>query len=163
MLGVNTELRTVAAGIVRHVGGDLHVANVDSSFGTPNLMEQVLSSTSEVGGGMATTYRLGGRESEVDDLFKAYADAGVLEHAQPHGGNMMAPPYGNVKEGQSALIAETFGGDAGGPTEYRLIFDTDKPPASIKDALTAIDELVAKAHAQGPDPTGGAAGFGGIA
>jgi hypothetical protein len=160
MLGMNTELRTVAAGIVHHVDGDLHVTKFDSMFGTPNLMENVMSSTSEVGGGMATTYHLAGQEQAVDDLYAAFAKAGVLEHAEPSGGNMMAAPYGNVKEGQSALIAETFGGD--GPVSYSLVFDSGKPPASIKDALTALDELVAKAHAQGPDPTGGAAGFGGI-
>lgn len=162
MLGMNTELRTVAAGIVHHVDGDLHVTKLDSMFGTPNLTEQVIDSTSEVGGHMPTSYHLAGQESAADDLYASFEAAGVLEHAEPRNGNLMAAPYGNVKEGQSALIAETFGGDSGGPTSYSLVFDTKQPPASIKDALAALDELVAKAHAQGPDSTGGAASFGGL-
>ncbi|MCW2921270.1 MAG: hypothetical protein JWL76_1144 [Thermoleophilia bacterium] len=162
MLGMNTELRTVAAGVVHHVDGDLHVTKFDSMFGTPNLTETVMSSTSEIGGGLPTSYHLTGQEAAVDDLYAAFAKAGVLDNARPQGGNMMAVPYGDVKEGQSALIAETFGGDHGGPTEYRLVFDTDKPPASIKDAMKALDELVEHAHAQGPDPSGGAIGFGGL-
>ena len=156
MLGMDTELRTVAAGIVRHVDGDLHIAKFDAQFGTPNLMETVMSSTSEIGGGMPTSYHLAGQEAAVDDLFASFKAAGVLDNMDPRGGNMMAAPYGNVKEGQSALVAETFGGDVGGPASYSLVFDTKQPPASIKDALKAFDELVAKAHAQGPDSTGGA-------
>jgi hypothetical protein len=158
MLGMDTELRTVAAGIVRHIDGDLHVTKLDTQFGTPNLWESVMSSTSEVGGGMPTTYRLSGQEAAANDLFASFSAAGVLDHMEPRGGNLMAAPYGNVKEGQSALIAETVGGDVGGPASYSLVFDTDQPPASITDALRSLDELVAKAHAQGSDSLGGAAG-----
>lgn len=152
MLGMPTEVRTMAAGLVRHVDGNLHVAKFDTAFGTPTLTEQVISSTSEIGGSMPTAYNLAGEEPAVQGLFTAFTKAGVLDHPVPTGGALTTAPFGNVAEGQSALLAETFEGS--GPVSYNLVFDSSGPPKGILGALKAFDELVATAHAKGPQNEG---------
>ncbi|MCW2924180.1 MAG: hypothetical protein JWM98_1584 [Thermoleophilia bacterium] len=145
------ELRTLSAGLVRHEAGRLETATIDT-LGRPTLMEGSRPDYGEVFGGMPTTYSLSGKEGAVEDFFTKLDGAGVMDHPYENG-NLMGPPFTDVAEGQSALVANRSDGSS-----YHLVFDSAKPPNSVADALAALRSITDEAHLHGPDATGGAAG-----